>query len=109
MATQYDIAFLRVLMNDGGTDKPTAMRCLQLVDQQAQQGRAVSAMEAAVRMGLIDEGRARDVDVRTRATLQGGAHQVPIGQSGVMRPSDCLLCTSPSPRDRTRSRMPSSA
>ena len=26
-----------------------------------------------------------------------------------VKPSDCLLYTSPSPRDRTRSRMPSSA
>ena len=27
----------------------------------------------------------------------------------ILKPSDCLLYTSPSPRDRTRSRMPSSA
>ena len=31
------------------------------------------------------------------------------GGKAVLRPEDCLLYTSPSPRDRTRSRMPSSA
>ena len=32
-----------------------------------------------------------------------------IVMDGVVVPEDCLLYTSPSPRDRTRSRMPSSA
>ena len=34
---------------------------------------------------------------------------VAIGSEGVRRINTCLLYTSPSPRDRTRSRMPSSA
>ena len=33
----------------------------------------------------------------------------PDGEEGPEQPSNCLLYTSPSPRDRTRSRMPSSA
>ena len=37
-----------------------------------------------------------------------GADVVTIDRPGA-RASDCLLYTSPSPRDRTRSRMPSSA
>ena len=32
-----------------------------------------------------------------------------IGHAGTLDPMACLLYTSPSPRDRTRSRMPSSA
>ena len=40
-------------------------------------------------------------------TLEGLAPELP-GQRGALHPL-CLLYTSPSPRDRTRSRMPSSA
>ena len=43
--------------------------------------------------------------------LEAAAYALPIGQvSNILRsPTGCLLYTSPSPRDRTRSRMPSSA
>ena len=40
---------------------------------------------------------------------QSGEGQSGEGQSGEGQSGDCLLYTSPSPRDRTRSRMPSSA
>ena len=40
---------------------------------------------------------------------QGSALVTPVEVTDVMPDSDCLLYTSPSPRDRTRSRMPSSA
>ena len=42
----------------------------------------------------------------------GFPHNTPIGDGGQIQTSSyraCLLYTSPSPRDRTRSRMPSSA
>ena len=41
----------------------------------------------------------------------GGSNQLLIGVSPMVgfKINDCLLYTSPSPRDRTRSRMPSSA
>ena len=48
----------------------------------------------------------------TAYTLQAGNNVVlttPPGTSAVVKVQFCLLYTSPSPRDRTRSRMPSSA
>ena len=36
-------------------------------------------------------------------------HALHVTHIAIERPSGCLLYTSPSPRDRTRSRMPSSA
>ena len=38
-----------------------------------------------------------------------GHSQLPLAELGKPSPNICLLYTSPSPRDRTRSRMPSSA
>ena len=56
--------------------------------------------------GEYDYGRTnnpnRDGLAQTLAELDGGA-------GAVITSSGCLLYTSPSPRDRTRSRMPSSA
>ena len=56
-------------------------------------------------------------DVRTNFEPHGDATQFPSGrdairvnqQLGALALKGCLLYTSPSPRDRTRSRMPSSA
>ncbi len=39
----------------------------------------------------------------------GDSHETPMFYKGLMQLTPCLLYTSPSPRDRTRSRMPSSA
>ena len=42
-------------------------------------------------------------------TVQPGEVVTLLGRNGAGRTTTCLLYTSPSPRDRTRSRMPSSA
>ena len=47
--------------------------------------------------------------VPARATWTGGFRAVGKTADSALRLYDCLLYTSPSPRDRTRSRMPSSA
>ena len=54
------------------------------------------------RPGVSSSGRHRDVE---RSVDLGEQARVDV----VDEPTDCLLYTSPSPRDRTRSRMPSSA
>ena len=41
--------------------------------------------------------------------LSAGKLELPGSMIGAVRDRACLLYTSPSPRDRTRSRMPSSA
>ena len=43
------------------------------------------------------------------AILEGKKFRLAPGDLVVVNPGTCLLYTSPSPRDRTRSRMPSSA
>ena len=44
------------------------------------------------------------------AELSGGQKKrIALARAIILRPNTCLLYTSPSPRDRTRSRMPSSA
>ena len=47
--------------------------------------------------------------ISPRAASNAGANTYFMGERGFYRYSGCLLYTSPSPRDRTRSRMPSSA
>ena len=50
-----------------------------------------------------------DTDIMDRASLQNGAKLFMNYCSGCHAISFCLLYTSPSPRDRQKSRMPSSA
>ena len=69
-------------------------------------------------MGLSAEAKTHEVKmtaVETDIVIDGGGEKYAAwtfnGQfpGPVVRVTDCLLYTSPSPRDRTRSRMPSSA
>ncbi|RMG09174.1 MAG: serine/threonine protein kinase [Planctomycetota bacterium] len=70
MATNYDIAFLRVAMREpGAIERDTALRCLQVIDEQHQRGQPVTAMEVAVRLGLMGEDQARACDAKTREEL----------------------------------------
>ena len=63
---------------------------------------------------LNDPGRLIAVHLMHTALVSGWAGSMALYELAVFDPSDpvlnpCLLYTSPSPRDRTRSRMPSSA
>ena len=49
MASNYDIAFLRVLMQQSLAEKAQAMRCIQVIDEQASRGQPVSAMQVLPR------------------------------------------------------------
>ena len=87
--------FLPMLMTAAGTVK--AARILVL-------GAGVAGLQAiatAKRLGAVIEA----FDVRPAAKEQVES----LGAKFVEVPLSCLLYTSPSPRDRTRSRMPSSA
>ena len=67
--------------------------------------RSSAASDVYKRQDDVPRLRREDDDPR-----QGGRHAEPLGEIGQQhQPGDCLLYTSPSPRDRTRSRMPSSA
>ena len=79
-----------------------------------------SIFAKAIQSGFDDgAGFALEVDGKEVLNLWGGfsdkAHQKPWQQDtlvnvfSVTKAMTCLLYTSPSPRDRTRSRMPSSA
>ena len=48
-------------------------------------------------------------EVSSPVAIRFGLSGMGVAPAGVDKPNTCLLYTSPSPRDRTRSRMPSSA
>ena len=53
-----------------------------------------------------------DIDFKDRSSILNKLHHIPasiIKDNNVTRHNTCLLYTSPSPRDRQKSRMPSSA
>ena len=68
-------------------EKPQAMRCLQVIDQQAQRGQAITALQVVVQLGLVDADKAREVDVLTREEISrsaGGVQNSHSTLSGVM-------------------------
>jgi hypothetical protein len=75
LASNYDIAFLRVLMQQSLADKAQALRCIQVIDEQAQRGQAVTALQVVVRLGLVDATQAERVDGATREELQRNGTQ----------------------------------
>ena len=60
---------------------------------------------------VVSEGNTIETDEQHGRELikKGYAELVEDGTAALPEPEPCLLYTSPSPRDRTRSRMPSSA
>ena len=60
-----------------------------------------TARKAAVRIGV------KTIEVKQAVSQRGRTHEMEAPLPGM--PETCLLYTSPSPRDRQRSRMPSSA
>ena len=76
------------------------------------QRRAAKLPGLAINWGPWTEGMADDERILKRLALQGitslGVEEAHSAMEKMIA-NDCLLYTSPSPRDRTRSRMPSSA
>ena len=66
-----------------------------------------SSVKATLQLPLTAEERT--VLRGRRTTSCGRSVLLQLPREGSLQPGDCLLYTSPSPRDRTRSRMPSSA
>jgi len=82
LASIYDVTFLRLLMQRQLAERPQAMRCLQVIDGQAQRGNAVTALQVVVQLGLVDAQRAREVDALTREEIQRGQKGVAQSTSG---------------------------
>ena len=85
VASNYDITFLRLLMEQQLTEKPQAMRCLQVIDEQAQRGQPVNAAQVAVRMGLVNQEIAQRFDAMARSEIQRGVP--PAGTGRFQAPS----------------------
>ncbi|MDC3379563.1 hypothetical protein OAX78_04710, partial [Planctomycetota bacterium] len=73
MASPHDIAFLKILVDDGVVQKPQAMGCLQQLDQRAQAGQPVSARQLTVQLGLITDAVAGPVEARVQQAAAAGA------------------------------------
>ena len=81
-----------------------------ILDRPRNQARIRAVREAGARIRLISDG---DVAPSLMAALPGTGIDIVMGiggtPEGVITACACLLYTSPSPRDRLRYRMPSSA
>ena len=64
---------------------------------------------SGIRKNLIPSAQRSEQSGDAGAADAGAYHQRPVQDPQATRAARCLLYTSPSPRDRTRSRMPSSA
>ena len=93
-------------------------RRLRAVHRGIYRAGSVASLRERKMAAVLAAGRGAVVSHRSAAWLHGlvpqpsGADPVEVivpGEHRVRRPGICLLYTSPSPRDRTRSRMPSSA
>ena len=62
-----------------------------------------------VRGRMSQDGRTKLESIAAFTNLEIGRHVADVGRPPVALPPPCLLYTSPSPRDATLSRMPSSA
>ena len=52
MATEYDVAYLRLVVQQQLAGREQAMACLQWIDEQQEQGRTLSAAQAAIERRL---------------------------------------------------------
>ena len=58
---------------------------------------------------VLSPAMAKSVEIEPGAILNANGYNITVSGYGDTWVNNCLLYTSPSPRDRTRSRMPSSA
>ena len=81
---------------------------IPVTDEMRLAARTLSRVKARVKFSFLTKAPAELPDVRLFTTAQRKALPHGISEAELsLKP--CLLYTSPSPRDRTRSRMPSSA
>lgn len=69
MATQFDITFFKIAIYNKVTDQATATRCLQYIEQKAQQGQTVSALDAFQSTGA-DQKIIQQLTTLTQGALQ---------------------------------------
>ena len=102
---QIEAALALYAQQNRGADQPrVTWRPFQLNPQLPAEG--MSREEYVVQKF----GAARSKDTYARVAAVGADYGIPFAFDRIARqPNTCLLYTSPSPRDRTRSRMPSSA
>jgi serine/threonine protein kinase len=87
VATQYDIAFFKIAIYNKVTDQATASRCLQYIEQAAQQGRTVSAPEALQSTGANQSVIAQLNTLTQGALKQQGTAAAPQPSSAAPQPS----------------------
>ena len=105
------VASARVIMTEDGVADSAgdfARRFGEDVPDQLRESKLPQACRRIVSRGCVRRYRAEPVSDDLLTALLACAQSAPT-KSNLQQYSICLLYTSPSPRDRTRSRMPSSA
>ncbi len=58
MANPVDLEFLKLAVQSGDFDRPTAEKCLEILELGARRGQSLSAAQVALNLGLVDDKRA---------------------------------------------------
>ncbi|HZV02461.1 MAG TPA: hypothetical protein VFF73_37490, partial [Planctomycetota bacterium] len=58
MANPVDLEFLKLAVQHGDFDRPTAEKCLEILELGARRGQSLSAAQVALNLGLVDDKRA---------------------------------------------------
>jgi len=80
VATPTDIEFLKLAVQGAVFDRPTAEKCLEIIDLGARRGKSLSAAQVAINLGFLDARTADALAARARSSQAGTQpHEEPSG------------------------------
>ncbi len=71
MATPFDLEFLKLAIQNGVFDRPTAEKCLEIVDLGTKRGQALSAPQVAINLAFLEPRMADAISAMVRASQTG--------------------------------------
>lgn len=79
MATPLDLEFLKLAVQNAVFDRPTAEKCLEIIDLGQRRGQALSAAQVAINLGFLDAKMADALSAMARSS-QGGTKTADEGE-----------------------------
>jgi serine/threonine protein kinase len=79
VATPLDLEFLKLAVQNAVFDRPTAEKCLEIIDLGQRRGQALSAAQVAVNLGFLDAKMADALSAMARSS-QGGTKTADEGE-----------------------------